>query len=95
MTSTTSAAVSVVVNKRNTTDLTESQVKNIFMGKLGQYSDGTEAIPVLFEVEEGARSEFDDTVLKSERHKLMHVGRSLYLLGEEPIFYKLRILVLY
>lgn len=82
MTSTTSAAVSVVVNKGNTSELTESQVKNIFMGKLGQFSDGTEAVPVLFEVGEGARSEFDDTVLKRQTSqvdarwsKLIFTGR--------------------
>jgi hypothetical protein len=45
LTTTNSAAVSAVVNKSNTAEISKSQVKNMFLGKLGQFNDGTQAMP--------------------------------------------------
>lgn len=81
MTTTTSAAVSVVVNKNNTSELSESQVKNIFMGKLAQFTDGSEAVPVLFEVGEAVRTEFDDSVLKRQTSQVDALWSKLIFTG--------------
>ncbi|CAM3027193.1 phosphate ABC transporter substrate-binding protein [Pseudoalteromonas distincta] len=81
MTTTSNAALSVVVNKNNTTELSEGQVKNIFMGKLGQFSDGSEAVPVLFEAGKGARTVFDDTVLQRNTSQVDAVWSKLIFTG--------------
>lgn len=83
ITTTTSSAnsLSVVVNKSNTSSLSEAQVKNIFMGKLGQFSDGTEAIPVLFDVGQAIRTQFDDTVLKRNTSQVDALWSKLIFTG--------------
>ncbi|MBH0025723.1 substrate-binding domain-containing protein [Pseudoalteromonas sp. SWN29] len=81
MMTTSNAALSVVVNKSNTSEISEAQVKNIFMGKLGQFSDGTEAVPVLFEAGKGARTAFDDTVLKRNTSQVDAVWSKLIFTG--------------
>ncbi|CAD2225261.1 conserved exported hypothetical protein [Pseudoalteromonas sp. 3J6] len=75
------AALSIVVNKSNTSDLSEGQVKNIFMGKLGQFSDGTEAVPVLFEAGQDTRAQFDDAVLKRSTSQVDAVWSKLIFTG--------------
>ncbi|MBB1386383.1 MULTISPECIES: phosphate ABC transporter substrate-binding protein [unclassified Pseudoalteromonas] len=81
VTTSSSAALSVVVNKSNTSELSEAQVKNIFMGKLGQFTDGTEAVPVLFEAGKGARTAFDDTVLQRNTSQVDAVWSKLIFTG--------------
>jgi ABC-type phosphate transport system substrate-binding protein len=80
-TNTSHAEVSVVVNKSNTTELSESQIKSMFLGKLGQFSDGTEAMPVLFEATEATRIEFDDTVLKRQTSQIDALWSKLIFTG--------------
>ena len=81
VTTTSRAELSVVVNKSNTAELSEAQVKNIFMGKLGQFSDGTEAVPVLFEAGQGARAAFDDAVLQRNTSQVDAVWSKLIFTG--------------
>mgnify|MGYP000430437141 CR=1 FL=1 len=80
-TNTSHAEVAVVVNKSNTSELSESQIKNMFLGKLGQFSDGTEAMPVLFEASEATRVEFDDTVLKRKTSQIDALWSKLIFTG--------------
>ncbi len=56
----------VIVNPANHNQLTEADVRNIFLGKTRSYPDGTTAIPVELGNNTPAKNEFNKDILKKD-----------------------------
>ena len=57
------ADVAVVVNSANASDISDSEISRVFLGKLKKFSGGTSAMPVNLGVGTAARDEFESKVL--------------------------------
>lgn len=58
------SAYVIVVNSNNAADISKSDVKKIFLGKKGAFSDGSNAIPVNLKEGDAVRGTFISNVLK-------------------------------
>jgi ABC-type phosphate transport system substrate-binding protein len=58
-----SAAMSVVVNKKNTAEIDEKVVQKIFLGKEKKFSNGDIAVPINLATNNVGRGVFDEQIL--------------------------------
>ncbi len=73
------AEVAVIVNADNTAKMDQTQIRNIFLGKVKTFSNGVTAHPVDITVGDAARAEFIKKVLRKDEANLnAHWARMLF-----------------
>jgi ABC-type phosphate transport system substrate-binding protein len=73
------AEVAVIVNVDNTASIDQTQIRNIFLGKVKTFPNGVSARPVDIAVGDPARAEFIKKVLRKDEANLnAHWARMLF-----------------
>jgi ABC-type phosphate transport system substrate-binding protein len=60
----------VIVSAKNAGTLSETQIRNIFLGRTSTFPDGSRAIPLTLDEGVDARSQFNDVILKKNEAQL-------------------------
>ncbi len=74
--------VAVIVNPSNNSEISEDDVKRIFLGKLKTFPDGTSVLPVNLSNSDSIREEFDDKALGKSASQIKAYWSKLVFSGK-------------